>query len=70
MTSKIIEEIERLKEEKDAVILAHYYVTDWVQEIADYVGDSYYLAKVAAGLDKKTIVFCGSKFHGRIGKNP
>ena len=68
MTSKIIEEIERLKEEKDAVILAHYYVTDWVQEIADYVGDSYYLAKVAAGLDKKTIVFAGVSFMGESAK--
>lgn len=40
-------EIEQLKQEKNAVLLAHYYVDDAVQEIADYVGDSYYLAKVA-----------------------
>ena len=39
-------EIEQLKQEKNAVLLAHYYVDDAVQEIADYVGDSYYLAKV------------------------
>ena len=44
------ERIEKLKQEKDAVILAHYYVNDEVQAIADYVGDSYYLAKVAASL--------------------
>ena len=40
-------EIEQLKKERNAVLLAHYYVDDAVQEIADYVGDSYYLAKVA-----------------------
>ena len=64
MTDEIIKEIERLKQEKDAVILAHYYVEDWVQEIADYVGDSYYLAKVAVGLKEKTIVFAGVSFMG------
>ena len=40
-------QIEQLKNEKNAVILAHYYATDEVQEIADYVGDSFYLAKIA-----------------------
>ena len=53
----IREEIEQLKKEKDAVILAHYYVSPEVQEIADYVGDSFYLSKVAVGLKEKTIVF-------------
>ena len=37
------EEIEQLKKEKNAVILAHYYVPDDVQEVADYIGDSFYL---------------------------
>lgn len=62
------EKIKRLKEEKDAVILAHYYVDDDVQEIADYVGDSFYLAKVATGIDKKVILFCGVMFMGESAK--
>ena len=44
--------IKELQKEKDVVILAHYYVDGEVQEIADYVGDSYYLAKVAT--DRKS----------------
>lgn len=53
------EEIEQLKAEQDAVILAHYYVDPQVQEVADYIGDSFYLSKVAAGLDRRTMVLCG-----------
>ncbi|SDI50084.1 quinolinate synthetase [Pseudobutyrivibrio sp. 49] len=64
----LVEEIEKLKKEKDAVILAHYYVNDEVQAIADYIGDSYYLAKVAVGLKEKTIVFAGVKFMGESAK--
>ena len=60
----ITEEIRRLKEEKNAVILAHYYVPDEVQEIADYIGDSYYLSKVAKDTDADIIVFCGVAFMG------
>ncbi len=66
--STLAEEIEALKKEKNAVILAHYYVNDDVQEIADYVGDSYYLAKVAVGLTEETIVFAGVKFMGESAK--
>ncbi len=65
---KLVEEIEKLKKEKDAVILAHYYVNDEVQAIADYIGDSYYLAKVAVGLKEKTICFAGVKFMGESAK--
>lgn len=61
-------ELIRKKEEADAVILAHYYVPEEVQKIADYVGDSFYLAKVASGTDKKTIVFCGVRFMGESAK--
>lgn len=64
----IIDEIKALKEEKDAVILAHYYVRPEVQEIADYIGDSFYLSKVAVGLDAKTIVFAGVFFMGESAK--
>lgn len=60
--------IARLKAERDAVILAHYYVAPEVQAIADYVGDSFYLSKVAAGLTNRTLVFCGVSFMGESGK--
>ena len=60
----IAEEISSLKEEKNAVILAHYYVADEIQEIADYVGDSYYLSKMAQKTTADIIVFCGVKFMG------
>ena len=62
------EEIEQLKKEKDAVILAHYYVPPEVQEIADYIGDSYYLSKTAVGLSQQTVVFCGVSFMGESAK--
>lgn len=62
------EEIAKLKKEKDAVILAHYYVNPEVQEIADYTGDSFYLSKLAQGLENKTIVYCGVGFMGESGK--
>lgn len=65
---KIIEEIRQLKEEKNAVILAHYYANDEVQNIADYVGDSYYLAKSAKDSTAETIVFCGVFFMGESAK--
>lgn len=62
------EEIEQLKREKDAVILAHYYVRPEVQELADYIGDSFYLSRTAAGLKERTIVFCGVSFMGESAK--
>ena len=61
-------EIEQLKQEKNAVLLAHYYVDDAVQEIADYVGDSYYLAKVALKESKDVICFAGVNFMGESAK--
>lgn len=64
----IVDKIEKLKKEKNAVILAHYYVKPEVQEVADYIGDSYYLSKVAVGLNEQTIVFCGVEFMGESAK--
>lgn len=63
-----MEEIKKLKEEKDAVILAHYYVDGEVQEIADYVGDSYALSKLATTLSAQNVIFCGVKFMGESAK--
>lgn len=64
----VIDEIEALKREKNAVILAHYYVNPEIQEIADYIGDSFYLSKVAVGLKEQTVVFCGVSFMGESAK--
>lgn len=64
----IKKEIQELKKEKKAVILAHYYVEKEIQEIADYVGDSYYLAKIAKNVDGDVIVFCGVSFMGESAK--
>lgn len=66
--SAVEEKIKQLKEEKNAVILAHYYVPDDVQAVADYVGDSYYLAKIATQVPEETIVFCGVMFMGESAK--
>lgn len=60
----IKEEINRLKETKNAIILAHYYAPREVQELADYVGDSYYLAKAATETDADVVVFAGVSFMG------
>lgn len=64
----IVEEIKELKKEKDAVILAHYYVPDEVQVIADYIGDSFYLSKIAAQTECSSIIFCGVAFMGESAK--
>ena len=68
MEAERAKRIKELQKEKDVVILAHYYVDGAVQEIADYVGDSFYLSKVAVGLKEKTIVFCGVSFMGESAK--
>ena len=61
-------QILKLKQDKDAVIMAHYYVEDDIQEIADYVGDSYYLSEMATKVREKTIVLCGVSFMGESAK--
>lgn len=68
MKSNVKMQIEQLKKEKNAVILAHYYVDGEVQEIADYVGDSYYLAQIATTIPEDVIIFCGVSFMGESAK--
>jgi quinolinate synthase len=64
----LIEEIDRLKKEKDATILAHYYVDGDIQDIADFTGDSLKLARDATRVTTSTIVFAGVHFMGESAK--
>lgn len=63
-----IQRIKELKKEKDVVILAHYYVDGQVQALADYVGDSFALSKLATTVTNQNILFCGVKFMGESAK--
>lgn len=64
----LVEKIQELKKQHNAIILAHYYQCPEVQDIADAVGDSYYLSKIAKDCSENTIVFCGVKFMAESAK--
>jgi quinolinate synthase len=67
-TKDYISEIKRMKAEKNAIILAHYYQTGDIQDIADFVGDSLALSQKAASNDADIIVFAGVKFMAETAK--
>lgn len=66
--SKLVEQINLLRKEKDALILAHFYQNKNIQDIADYVGDSLALAQWAAKAQNEIIVMCGVHFMGETAK--
>ena len=68
METERMNKIKELQKEKDVVIMAHYYVDGEVQEVADYVGDSFFLSKVATQVPQQTILFAGVSFMGESAK--
>lgn len=67
-TTRLHEEINRLKKEKGAVIMAHYYTNPEIQDVADFIGDSLALARIAQDVEENVIVMCGVHLMGETAK--
>ena len=68
MDKDLTYQIKELKKEKNAIILAHFYQPPEIQELADAVGDSYYLSEIARDCKEEVVVFCGVRFMGESAK--